>query len=590
VNEQPKGAVRFSYDRQLLCAPPGLTVAGALIANGELAWRTTRRGGRPGGLFCGIGYCHECLVDVGEHAAVRACQVVVRDGDEIRPAGRDSARRHPDMPGEGAENAIRADVAVIGAGPAGMSAALGAADAGCSVLLIDASPKVGGQIYRQDRRPAHRATNPVTVTGALPPRLRRVETHPRIRLVPDTTVWYAQQEDRGFRLHCSGGAYETVGVGAVILAPGAGELVFPFPGWTLPGVVTAGAAQAMIKGQDVLIGRRVLVAGTGPLLLPVAAGLAQRGARVVAVCEAVGGRAFLSHAPRLARHPARLLEACRYAAALARHGIRYLDGHAVIACEGDGRVERASLAPVDSSWRVTGPPRTVAVDAVAVSVGFVPQLELSRMLACRDIPMQGRPAAAVAVGPDLATSTRGVFAAGEITGIGGAPLAELEGAVAGPAAARHLGRLTDVGFCALTADAQRRITAARRFAALIDDAFPLADGWLERLRMDTVVCRCEDVTWGEVAAALRIGTAEVRGVKGLTRCGMGYCQGRVCGPVLQYLIASDSGRPLDSVGDLHTRTLGSMVPLGRLAAAATVGEHAQLGRPRGAKPPRSADG
>jgi D-hydroxyproline dehydrogenase subunit alpha len=569
--------VRFSYDGRELCAPRGVTAAGALIANGVRAWRTTRRGRRPGGLFCGIGHCHECLVDVGQAAAVRACQVEVRDGDAIipagpnttapRPAGRPQAGWH--LP-EQAEDLIRADVAVIGAGPAGMSAALGAADAGCSVLLIEASPQVGGQIYRQDRRSPPGAVGPAAVTGGLPPRLRRVAAHPGIRLVPGTTVWHARRENRqdeGFRLHCMGGIDGVIAAGALVLAPGAAELVFPFPGWTLPGVVTAGATQAMIKGQDVLIGRRVLVAGSGPLLLPAAVGLARRGARVVAICEAAGGLAFASRAARMARFPAKLGEATGYAAKLAGRGIRYLSRHAVIACEGDGGVERAIVAPVDGSWRVTGRPRTLAVDAVAVSVGFIPQLELARMLGCRDTPLRGRPAAVVAVGPDLDTSVPGVFAAGEITGIGGAPLAELEGALAGPAAARHLGRLGEADFRARTAAARGRITVARRFAALLDETYPLAAGWLERMRADTVVCRCEDVTWAELAAALRAGATELRAVKGLSRCGMGYCQGRVCGPVLQYLVASHSGLPLGGVGDLHTRTLGSLVPLGRLAAS-----------------------
>jgi thioredoxin reductase len=576
MSDGTRADARFSYDGRQMKAPQGLTAAGALIANRQIAWRTTRRGGRASGIFCGIGYCYECLVDLGEHTAVRACQVVVHDGDNISPAGQGTAGQRTYTPSKGAD-AIRADVAVIGAGPGGMAAALGAADVGCSVLLIDASPQVGGQIYRQDRRLAAGITSPAAVSGALPSRLRRVATHPRIRLIPDTTVWHVQREVHGFGIHCSGDACGTASARAVILAPGAAELVFPFPGWTLPGVVTAGAAQAMIKGQGVLIGRRVLVAGSGPLLLPVAVGLARRGAQVLAVCEAAGSRALLSRAPRLARYPARLLESSRYAAALARNRIRYLTGHAIVACAGDDRVEQATLAPVDDSWRVIGPLRTIAVDAVAVSVGFVPQLELSRMVGCRDIPLQGRPAAAVAVGTDLATSTPGVFAAGEITGIGGAPLAEIEGAIAGPAAARHLGQLSDADFRARTADARRRITAARNFAALISSLFPLADGWIERLEPDTVICRCEDVTWGELTAALNIGATELRALKGLTRCGMGHCQGRVCGPILQYLAAGHSGRPLDSVSDLHTRTLGSLVPLGRLATAATSDEQVPRG-------------
>jgi NADPH-dependent 2,4-dienoyl-CoA reductase/sulfur reductase-like enzyme len=566
---QQQEPVRFSYQGRAMHARRGQTVAAALIEGGVPAWGATRRGARPRGIFCGIGHCHECLVDIGERAAVRACQAVLADGDDVRapgPPGGTAPRPQADTaPPRATGTCFRADVAVVGAGPAGMAAALSAADAGCTVLLIDAAPQLGGQIYRQDRLLAPGAAAPEPVTGALPARFGRLAAHPRVRLLLEVTVWHAELADSGFRLYLSGAAAGSAETAAVVLAQGAAELVFPFPGWTLPGVVTAGAAQAMLKGQGVVVGRRVVVAGTGPLLLPVAVGLARHGARVLAVCEAAGGPALLPSAPRLARHPARAWEAGKYAAALARHRIRYRAGHAVIAADGTDRVARVTIAPVDRSWRTTGPPDVVTADTVAVGMGFTPSVDLARMLGCRDAAVPGRPAAAVAVGPDCAGSTSGVFACGEVTGIGGAQQAELEGRVAGAAAARHLGRLDDSGYRELTASSRRRLPASRHFAALLDGLYPLADGWLDRLQPDTVVCRCEDVTWAELASAFTVGATDLRAVKGLTRCGMGYCQGRVCGPVLQYLVARHCGRPLDGVGDLHTRNLADLVPLERLA-------------------------
>jgi D-hydroxyproline dehydrogenase subunit alpha len=459
---------------------------------------------------------------------------------------------------------MRAEVAVIGAGPGGMSAALAAADAGCQVALVDSSPRVGGQIYRQSQRAG--PGGGAAAGGRLPARFRRVTAHPRITLATGVSVWRAEQAGTGFRLWCTGGV-EAVEARAVVLATGASELVVPFPGWTLPGVVTAGGAQAMLKAHDTLVGRRVLVAGTGPLLLPVAAGLARRGARVAAVCEASGPGRITAGLPAVARHPGKLAEAAGYAAALARGRVRVRAGWALTGVRGQGRVEEALVTRVDGSWQASGRTRAIAVDAVAVSHGLVPLLELPRALGCRDDQLERYPAAAVAVDADQATSTPGVFACGELTGVGGAAKAELEGALAGASAARRLGRLGEAGFAARTAGAARRIGRARDFAALLGRLYPLADGWLARLRPDTVICRCEDVTWEELTGALSAGPADLRAIKGLTRCGMGYCQGRTCGPVVQYAAARLTGRSLAALGDLHARPVVTPVPLSRLAAA-----------------------
>jgi NADPH-dependent 2,4-dienoyl-CoA reductase/sulfur reductase-like enzyme len=581
----PREQVGFRYQGRALTAPRGATIAAALLANGITSWRLTRGEGRRRGLFCGIGHCYDCLVDVGDTPAVRACQVQVSEGDEVRQSRSVGGWSAADPPGAGAADeagqgdpaagALRTEIAVVGAGPAGMAAALAAADAGCAVTLVDPAPQIGGQIYRQDQRVAVGESAPPQVTGGLPDRFHRAAAHPRISLLLGASVWHAQGSGSRFLLHCTGQAPAVIDAAAVVLATGAAEVVFPFPGWTLPGLVTAGAAQAMLKAQDTLVGRRVLVAGSGPLLLPAAAGLARHGARVVAVCEAARPARLLSRAPALARHPAKALEAAGYAVALARHRIPVWPGRALLACEGERQVERAVVAPVDAAGRQAGRARTVAVDAVAVSAGFAPVLELARALDCDCQPQPQRPAAAaatVAVAPDQATSTPGVFACGEATGVGGADLAEAEGTVAGAAAARLLGRLDEPGYRQQAAGPLRRIARSRRFAAWLDGTYPVTDGWLERLRPDTVICRCEEVSWADLADAFALGAADLRAVKGITRCGMGYCQGRVCGPGLQRATARQAGLPPAGVGDLHTRHIAAPVTIRTLAASAPAAE------------------
>jgi len=443
------------------------------------------------------------------------------------------------------------DVAVVGAGPAGLAAALAAGDLGCEVTLIDDGFGPGGQLYRHDLLFPGRGRARGAAAEQLPPSLARFRQVGQVRHLAATSVRHAARDRDGVVTLWvggpEGGAETTVEVRAVVLATGAAELVLPFPGWDLPGVTTAGAAQALLTSQGVTVGRRVLVGGSGPLLLPVAAGLVRAGVQVVAVLEAMHGPADLSQA---AAFPGQSREA---AEVLTRHQVPLRTGYALVACQGTDRVERAVIAELDRDWRpVPGSRREETVDAVHVSFGFSPALELPRALGCDEAQHPSRPAAAVACDADLATSVPGVFAAGEVTGTGGADVAELEGYLAGTSAARYLNRLDPAGYAARTQPLRDRLEHARRLAARLDEAYSPRPGWLEWPEADTVVCRCEETRWAQIGAAVAGGARDVRAVREATRCGMGYCQGRVCGPVLQYAVSAASGQSLTGGGDLRT--------------------------------------
>jgi NADPH-dependent 2,4-dienoyl-CoA reductase/sulfur reductase-like enzyme len=482
--------------------------------------------------------------------------------------------------------AVRADVAVVGAGPAGMAAALAAADLGCRVIMVDASATMGGQIYRP---PAFTGAGTAAHATAprMPRRLRRAASHNRVHHLPQTTVWHAEATpgrpgeaeagpefllrlaDAAGRAPAGNAGPDLLRARAVVIATGATEIALPFPGWDLPGVTTAGAAQALLKGQGVLVGHRVLVSGSGPLLLPAAAALAASGARVVAVLEATAAGAAAARAAGLAPFPDKMREAAGYAKVLARHRVPVLPGRAVIACHGTQRVQRATIARLTRDWRpVAGSAREVAVDAVHASFGFGPALELPRLLGCADVPEPGRPAASVWHDADLATSVPGVFAAGETTGVAGAEVAELEGYIAGAAAVRHLGQVTAATFGTRTARIRAALGRARRFAAVLDGLYPFMAGWTDWPEPDTIACRCEEVPWSAIGDAVAAGARDVRAVKGVSRCGMGYCQGRVCGPILQQAVATAAGRGLSEVGDLHSRPLLAPAALEAIAASA----------------------
>ncbi len=416
-------------------------------------------------------------------------------------------------------------VVVVGGGPAGLAAADAAARAGADVVLVDSEPRLGGQYHR----------------GAE----QRVD--PRVRHLPDSAVWAAE----GLRLHLRRGPADSphrtglvLDADAVVLATGAHDRVVPFPGWDLPGVYTAGAAQALAKGQGVAVGRRVVVSGTGPFLLPVADSLARVGSHVVALLEANGVTGWLRHPLAAA---GKLGELAGYAPLLARVRTRT----AVVAAHGDDRVAEVTVARLRPDWSVVeGTRRRIAVDAVCVGHGFTPRLDLAIGLGCALVD------GFVRVDAAGATTVPGVYAAGEITGIGGADLSAAEGAVAGAAAARTVEPPTR---------ALRAVRRGRAFAAALAAAHPVPSGRHGWLTPDTLLCRCEEVTLRDLHAAVDLGAADGRTLKLASRAGLGPCQGRMCGREVADLAAARLGHPLPDADAFHRRPFATPLRLGELA-------------------------
>jgi NADPH-dependent 2,4-dienoyl-CoA reductase/sulfur reductase-like enzyme len=273
----------------------------------------------------------------------------------------------------------------------------------------------------------------------------------------------------------------------------------------------------MLKGGLVVPGRRAVVAGTGPLLLPVATGLAAAGVEVAALVESAAPGRLARHAPALA---GKLPEGAGYAARLLRHRVPVRTRHTVVDAHGDDRLTGVTVAALDADGRVrSGTERHLPCDTLAIGHGMLPHTDLAESLGCR---LDGL---AVAVDTEQRTDVPGVWAAGEATGIGGAALALAEGHIAGcSAAARLHGTASDPAPAALKAR-----TALERSAAALDSAYAPPAHWPEQITDDTVVCRCEEVTAGAVRDALDLGAGDERTVKLLTRAGMGWCQGRMCG-------------------------------------------------------------
>jgi NADPH-dependent 2,4-dienoyl-CoA reductase/sulfur reductase-like enzyme len=460
----------------------------------------------------------------------------------------------------------RVPLAVVGAGPAGVAAVAAAATAGVPVVLLDPAARPGGQYHRREprtfrARDAHALLPSGRTWHARAARLVRSDgvTH-----LAGVTVWAVQRRDDGILLATDDPEVGELTADALVLATGAHERVLPFPGWDLPGVLAIGGAQALLKGQGVLPGRRVVVAGAGPLLLPVSAALARAGTGLVAVCDAGDPRRWLSAGPR-GLPPAKVAEAAGHLAVLARHGQTVRPRAAAVRARGDGRVEEVELARLDPRWRVVpGSERWVAADALVTSHGFVPDLGPALALGCRLAPPVTPSAApGVAVDGFQATSVAGVWAAGEVTGIGGADVAAHEGTTAGLAAARAVGgRVSDA---ALERAAARR-RRDRAFLAALAAVLDVPDGWTTWLAADTVVCRCEEVTLGRIDDAIATrGARDLRSIKLTTRCGMGRCQARMCGANVAGLLAARTGAAPADLGALERRPVITPVPLGRIA-------------------------
>ena len=388
---------------------------------------------------------------------------------------------------------LHARVVIVGAGPAGLAAAR---SAGLDVLLVDAAPQAGGQIWRARQgvvaEPVERALAGLSNV--------RVLTGTRVVMALPERTLLIDGPDGARRLRWN----------KLVLATGARERLLPFPGWTLPGVFGAGGLQALVKGGWPIDGRRVLVAGMGPLLLAAGATLRREGANVVGLVEEAGPGALARFAGALAAHPRKALQALRLGVALL--GVPSMAGWRVVAAEGDGRVECAVLQGEG------GRTRTIACDALAAGWGLVPQTELAQSLGCAIAERFGMPA--IVVDAERRTNVDGVFAVGECTGVAGAVAAQLQGEVAGHAIANDLdidGRIDPPKRLA------RRLAREHAFAEAVAATFPAPSNWAARMRDDTLVCRCEDVPW----SALR-DQPDLRAAKLATRCGMGHCQGRLC--------------------------------------------------------------
>jgi NADPH-dependent 2,4-dienoyl-CoA reductase/sulfur reductase-like enzyme len=484
-----------------------------------------------------------------------------------------------------------ANVVIVGAGPAGMRAAETLVEAGLRPVVLDENARWGGQIYRQPPEGAGFRRGPRALYGfearkaqALHATMTRLL--PQLDYRPHTLAWACEThagvgdpkeingagETRRFAGHLAtlcGSREQNVPFTHLIIASGATDHVLPMPGWTLPGVYTLGAAQTALKSQGCAIGRRIVFAGTGPLLYLVAYQYAKAGANVLAVLDTSDSGTQAAALPKLASLPSVLAKGLYYVGWLHAHGVRIERGVVLERVLGQNRVTGIAWRRATTRRAAASPdvaPETLECDAVGSSFGLRPETQLADVAGCRFrydtlnrcwLPERDE------VGR---TSIGGIYVAGDGAGIAGADAAELAGHLAAlavlddsrcePSSRRHTSRID------AAVSERRALARIGKFRIGIEAAFPApferAGTWPDAM----TVCRCEEIDAGTIRRCIRSGAArEINRLKALTRVGMGRCQGRMCGEAALALLADETRLPPEALGRLRAQAPIKPIPL-----------------------------
>lgn len=452
------------------------------------------------------------------------------------------------------------DLLIIGAGPAGMAAAATAARHGLTVAVLDEQPAPGGQIYRgiTETGPRRAAIlGPDYLEGAA---LADALAASGAEVIHGAVVWDVEAGNPFTVTYSVNGVATRITARALILATGALERPVPIPGWTLPGVMTAGAGQILLKASGVVPENAVL-AGSGPLLYLLAVQMARAGTPPLALVE-TQSRADLLRAlpklPRAFRGWRTLLKGMGLLSELRRHGIRRYQGARDLAVEGRDQAEALSFSAGGSRHRIEA-------GTILLHQGVVPNTQITRALRLQHLWHAGQHAFLPWVDEWGETSQPFLFVAGDGAGINGAKAAASAGRLVALQAARRLGRIDSTLLEMECIEDIQTLRAERSVRPFLEAAYPVPESILKPADA-TIVCRCEEVTAGQIRGWARAGAMGPNQLKAFGRPGMGPCQGRYCGLTTTELLAEVHGTTPATVGLARLRAPLKPITLGELAA------------------------
>jgi len=445
------------------------------------------------------------------------------------------------------------ELAIIGAGPAGMAAAALADELGLETVLIDEQGSPGGQIYRAIERAEHDTPLGSDYLAGRP--LVAALKASRVDYRPGTTLWHIDPE--GALCLETAGRTETLTARRILLATGAFERSVPIPGWTLPGVMTAGAAQILLKSSGLVPEGRVVLAGQGPLLYLVAAQLARAGAAPIALFETAPLENYLEAMRPLAGLWTRrrlLIKGLGLVLAVKRAGIPIRRGVRGLRAIGRRRLERVAWEDGE-----------LAADYLLLHEGIIPNVQVSLALQLRhewDDPQFCWRPSLDAWGQ---TSLPNIAVAGDGGGISGAAAAVLTGRLAALDAAVWLGHIGAAERDRRAAPIRAALDRERAFRPFLDRLYRPSRSVMVPAEDEVIACRCEEISVGKVRRAAQLGAQGPNQLKVFTRCGMGPCQGRICGPVVAAIAANVLGKPIAEIGTYRPRAPFKPITVGALA-------------------------
>jgi NADPH-dependent 2,4-dienoyl-CoA reductase/sulfur reductase-like enzyme len=452
------------------------------------------------------------------------------------------------------------DLLIVGGGAAGLSAAAAARAMDLSVELLDERPALGGNFFAgiEERTDGDGAFGPdyargrALVTGASAARLSKA-----------TLAWRVERDGRAFALG-EEGPVRSIAPKRLLVATGAMERPIPIPGAVLPGVMYAGAAQLMLKTANSVPSGRCVLVGSGPLLLMLAKQLLDFGVVPSAMVETTPRAGFavaLQGLPAALNAPDLLGKGLALQRAIKRAGVSWHRHAASVSLEGSERVERVAFTDAN------GRNQSINADLVLLHDGIIPNDHVTRQLGCRESWNAAQHCFSPVIDQWGETSLPGIFAAGDCTGIWGAQAAELAGAVAALEIGRQLGRIDARERDRRAREPLSKLKRQRAFRPFLEARFPPSISRAEQAAADTVICRCENVTAGEIRAAVAQGATGPDQLKSFTRSGMGPCQGRSCAMAVAEIMAKEIGSSVQAVGRHDIRPPLKPLPLGKIGAA-----------------------